>query len=890
MPVLTRPSATLPAEQLQGASTAGEAFGAALAETWATGPTGALITAADIDEAEHGSGEYAGEVFMATRVGGIVPQAPKLSPRLSPEVAKQRVAEAGLAGHVPLDKYPGGIREETLGLLIRLNQDKVRRQTLAAEYDGYAPGIAGMVIGSLIDPANVATAFVPVVGEARYAQLLARAGGMAGRTGVRVGVGAAEGSVGAALVEPAIYAGQQQWRTDYDAYDSMLNIAGGAAFGSLLHGGAGLVKDAFGRPMPTVDAVSTPPRQPFADPDVYVADAFKAKARAQGVSETAIAALAPQAPRDDVTGFFDGRQQGVKAGTVQRALDHARATGEPAYYVSADIYNLGGLNAAMGNVAEAANVHYRAMAGILREELARTGADVVPLRTGGDELGAVVVNADAQAVADAMAAVDARVAAYAQREGLAEIPHPKRSGEQGVGLHSGVAPIAPGLTIDDILRHADEGIDASKRGVDRVRRNETPAHGLGPDTGGGARRLSGEAPGGVRGEAAGTPEYDGRNADTAGARAEPKELNDAAAEWIAKGTDSKYFRRWFGESKAVDAEGKPLRLYHGTVAAFDAFEPARAGQVGDRFGDAVFFTSSPKVAEGYAQRLDTDPVYARLVADEDAALNAYGPAVAAQFRATGTTTGDIADGPAARSAEAAAARRERRRAIFSNEVVTPGANVVPAYLRIERPVVIDAQGRNYHEVHAEAFARAEKEGADGIIVRNVVDSANEYAREPSDVYAVFSQGQIKSATGNSGHFDTDSPSLTDPFAPVRPFIADLEPEVQAAALRSAVTQMAEGRPVDITPTLLAETDYPEAMRRALANSEAVAAADPVAAQLADARVQQGEPAEQLAAVREYLADTRERLGERGEGLEWESDLKTQRDAVKAATLCMMRNA
>lgn len=133
-------------------------------------------------------------------------------------------------------------------------------------------------------------------------------------------------------------------------------------------------------------------------------------------------------------------------------------------------------------------------------------------------------------------------------------------------------------------------------------------------------------------------------------------------------------------------------------------------------------------------------------------------------------------------------------------------------------------------------------------------------------------------------------ALPDPFATVRPFVADLEPEVQAAALRSAVTQMAEGRPVDITPTLLAETDYPEAMRRALANGEAVAAADPAAAQLADARVQQGEPAEQLAAVREYLADTRERLGERGEGLEWESDLKTQRDAVKAATLCMMRNA
>jgi GGDEF domain-containing protein len=729
MPVLTRPAATLPAEQLQGTSTPAEAFKAALDETWATGPTGALVTAADIDEAEHGSSEYAGEVFMATRVGGVVPKAPRLSPRLSVDAAKQRVAEAGLEGHIPLDRYPQGIREETLGLLIQLNKDKVRRQTLSAEYDGYTPGIAGMVIGSLIDPANVATSFIPVVGEARYAQLLARAGGLAGRTGVRAGVGGLEGAVGAALVEPAIYAGQQQWRSDYDAYDSMLNIAGGAGFGAFLHGGAGMVKDAFGRPVGIDASVNTPAsRQPFADPDVYAADAFKAKARAQGVSEQAIAALTPQAPRDDVTGFFDGRQAGIKAGTVQRALDHVAATGEPAYYVSADIYNLGGLNAAMGNVAEAANVHYRAMAGILRDELAKTGADVVPLRTGGDELGAVVVNADAQAVADAMAAVDARVAEYAQREGLAAIPHPKRSGEQGVGLHSGAAPIAKGLTIDDILRHADEGIDASKRGIDRVRRNEAPTHGTGPDTGGGAGRLSGEAPGGVRGEIT-----DVAVATRAGAGStEQRLIADLPRRAQSLREDLPRFERDAAES----AEQARLRR-------------------------------NDKTAQRYAR-------------EQKAALD--------RLRA------DIA------RAEA--------------------GTLDPEALRIAREV--DAQA--------------------------------------------------------------------DPFATVRPFVADLEPEVQAAALRSAVAQMAEGRPIDVTPTLLAEADYPAAVQRAMANAETVAAADPIAARQADERLQQGEPAEQLAAVRELLADTKERLGERAGELEWESDLKTQRDAVKAATLCMMRNA
>ena len=42
----------------------------------------------------------------------------------------------------------------------------------------------------LLDPLNIASAFVPVVGEARYANLLARAASPLGRAGVRAGVGA----------------------------------------------------------------------------------------------------------------------------------------------------------------------------------------------------------------------------------------------------------------------------------------------------------------------------------------------------------------------------------------------------------------------------------------------------------------------------------------------------------------------------------------------------------------------------------------------------------------------------------------------------------------------------------------------------------------------------
>ncbi len=109
--------------------------------------------------------------------------------------------------------------------------------------NGVAANLAGSLAGSLVDPSNIGLAFVPVVGQSRYAQLLARAGGAFGRTGVRAGVGGLEGLAGLAPVEVFNYFAHQQQQSDYDAYDSMTAIAGGAFFGSALHGGAGLFSD-----------------------------------------------------------------------------------------------------------------------------------------------------------------------------------------------------------------------------------------------------------------------------------------------------------------------------------------------------------------------------------------------------------------------------------------------------------------------------------------------------------------------------------------------------------------------------------------------------------------------------------------------------------------------
>lgn len=53
------------------------------------------------------------------------------------------------------------------------------------------------------------------------------------------------------------------------------------------------------------------------------------------------------------------------------------------------------------------------------------------------------------------------------------------------------------------------------------------------------------------------------------------------------------FRKWFGDSKVVDAEGRPLVVYHGTRKDFTEFKP------NDRNG-GIFLTANPDVASIYA--------------------------------------------------------------------------------------------------------------------------------------------------------------------------------------------------------------------------------------------------------------------------------------------------
>lgn len=141
--------------------------------------------------------------------------------------------------------------EMELSILARRKRDEIRRRDVIMRAEGgVLRGSARLATAlgvSVLDPLNVATAFIPVISAERYSALLAQQAGALARAGVRVGVGAAEGTVGAALIEPLTYGVHRQEQADYALTDSMLNIGFGGIFGASLHAGGGAVADLAAR-------------------------------------------------------------------------------------------------------------------------------------------------------------------------------------------------------------------------------------------------------------------------------------------------------------------------------------------------------------------------------------------------------------------------------------------------------------------------------------------------------------------------------------------------------------------------------------------------------------------------------------------------------------------
>jgi len=217
---------------------------------------------------------------------------------------------------------------------------------------------------------------------------------------------------------------------------------------------------------------------------------------------------------------------------------------------------------------------------------------------------------------------------------------------------------------------------------------------------------------------------------------------EAAKLWQEKGTDSPYFKKWFGRSKVVDENGEPLVVYHGTpYGKFNTF------MEGDR---GMWFADNPKYAEIYKnkglERFDEDLDYQADLLDEgitretlDQEKKTFEVFLSIQkpYDMTGfSMTEDMTP------------RQFQEKIgidLYSKEYKFLDQEE-PAYLLFEE---------NYDRI----VNTLKKRGFDGIISREDAPAFGPREALETKSFVPFKAEQIKSATDNRGTFDTQEGNI-----------------------------------------------------------------------------------------------------------------------------------
>ena len=177
-------------------------------------------------------------------------------------------------------------------------------------------------------------------------------------------------------------------------------------------------------------------------------------------------------------------------------------------------------------------------------------------------------------------------------------------------------------------------------------------------------------------------------------------------------TETPAFKRWFGGSKVVDENGKPLVVYHGTINDIEQFDITKFGRIDSgHLGRGFYFSDTADQARVYAGM-------AGFAEDERLHIKGVG--------------------------------------------LPEGGVIYPVYLKIEKPFYTTAGELNdlAKEAGLSRTAYVESlrnQGYDGVITK-YQEALGPSSR--SEEYVVFDPTQIKSAIGNRGTFDPTDPRIS----------------------------------------------------------------------------------------------------------------------------------
>lgn len=156
------------------------------------------------------------------------------------------------------------------------------------------------------------------------------------------------------------------------------------------------------------------------------------------------------------------------------------------------------------------------------------------------------------------------------------------------------------------------------------------------------------------------------------------------------------FKKWFGDSKIVDADGAPRVLYHGTMGDFSSFDTARANPESN-WGAGIYFTND---------RNDLSVNYAGRGPDMDSKLEN----LADQIEQDDEFEGNHAD----------ALREAERRMDLENE-----GNAIPVYMRMEQPFKIGGKDETFLDYDMPYDEETEEYGEPGGKAQDLIDAIRE---------------------------------------------------------------------------------------------------------------------------------------------------------------------
>jgi hypothetical protein len=205
-----------PAEQIGSAfgnlkTSYWEAQGANIASSWDYNPTSSLFRLNEQAQAYQESNVY-----------------------LNKDDLNKQYADLGLF-------FEQDTREGVVDFLVQRKQVEQERASVVSRgpQNTYGTFFLASLATNFADPINIGSAFIPVVGQTRFANMVARSG----KNVARLQRGFIEGFVGNAAVEPIVYGVARSEQSDYDQYDAFFNIAAGGILGSSLHVGFGKIGD-----------------------------------------------------------------------------------------------------------------------------------------------------------------------------------------------------------------------------------------------------------------------------------------------------------------------------------------------------------------------------------------------------------------------------------------------------------------------------------------------------------------------------------------------------------------------------------------------------------------------------------------------------------------------